>query len=118
MLDQYLTESHGIISSVEVIDKSALAGDLLRELNTPETNIIHGLNILNITAIQGIHSDPQKLIPVYIASQTKSPIGAANLCLNDRSLAMGEYGATYDHILTEVANTLVDVNEIIVIECK
>ena len=118
MLDQYLTGSHGTISSVEVIDKITLAGDLLRELNTPETNIIHGLNILNFAAIQSVHSDPQKLIPVYIASQTKSPIGAANLCLNDRSLATGEDRATYDHILTEAANTLVNVNEITVIECK
>jgi len=107
MLDQYLTGIYKAISSMQSIDRTALGPDFLRKLNIPESNIIKGFNILNFAAISNIYKNPQKLIPEYIASHTKSPIGGVNLCLNERSLFMGEDRVAYDHILEEVSSALV-----------
>ncbi|CAM3821500.1 peptide transporter [Polynucleobacter arcticus] len=110
MLDRYLDGTYEAISSAESVDRTALAGDLLRDLNIPESNIIHGLNILNFAAILNIYKDPQKLIPEYIASQARGSIGGANLCLNERSLYIGEERVAYDRILDEVSKTLLKAN--------
>ena len=110
MLDRYLEGTYEAISSMDSVDRTALAGDLLRGWNIPESNIIHGLNILNFAAILNIYKDSQKLILEYIASQAKSSVGGANLCLNERSLYMGEERASYDHILDEVSKDLLKAN--------
>lgn len=109
MLNRYLEGTYEAITSMESVDRTALAGDLLRGWNIPESNIIHGLNILNFAAITNIYVDSQKLTPEYIVSQAKGPIGGANLCLNERSLFMGEERVAYDSVLDEVTKTLLKV---------
>jgi hypothetical protein len=109
MLNVYLERCYELLrknNGIDIAKRTVIGPDLLRTLDVPESHIIQGLNILNYGDIIGIYKSPIKQVPSNIQAHSKSPIGAVNLCLNERSIFAGNDRVIYDQVLDVVSEAL------------
>ena len=109
MLTTYLEKCYEILrekNGPDGCERTAIGPDLLMALNVPESHVIKGLNILNALNLLGMYKTPSRQIPESMRALTKSPIGAVNLCLNERSCFEGNERLIYDHVLDTVTAAL------------
>jgi len=108
MLNAYLERCYDLLrqTEVDVARRTVIGPDLLRTLDVPESHVIQGFNILNYGDLVGVYKSPTKQIPDNIKAHSKSPIGAVNLCLNERSVFAGNDRVIYDHVLDVVSEAL------------
>jgi len=86
------------------LGRTAMGPDLLRELNVPADHVIQGVNILNFATLCQTYKDRQ--IPGIVRTLSHSAIGAANLCLNQRSSFSVNDRARYDALVDDVSKLL------------
>ena len=112
MLGTYLERCYEILRAgggPDGCDRTAIGPDLLRGLGVPQSHVIEGLNILNVSDLYGLYRTPLPQMPGKLRAMNKIPVGAANLCLNERTSFEGKARALYDQILDTVCTALLEM---------
>lgn len=102
MLRAYREACIARLASGDAQARTALGPDLLRGLGVAPENVIHGCGILNVRMMNMMLTHPQQRLPAMLPS----PIGAANLCLNERRFFTGAALGAYDGLVETSARTL------------
>ena len=105
MLRTYLDRCYEILRAgggPDGCDRTAIGPGLLASLDVPQSHVIGGLDILNTRDLLGLSRKLDRL-PEGLARLGKYPLGAANLCLNERSYFHGDERRKYDQLLDMVS---------------
>jgi len=82
--------------------RTELGPDLLRNLKIKPNHIIHGCGILNANMMNAMLRRPSRGLPPFLTP----PIGAVNLCLNERRFFTGSQLESYDKMVESCTRVL------------